>query len=543
MTESESTPPSTSPPPDNAAIPMAVIRRQSRFSAVWIIPFVAALAGAWLGYKTISEQGPSITITFREAEGIEAGKTKIRYKNVEIGQVRSIKLAPDLSGVVVVADLVSGADRYLNDKTGFWIVHARVSAGQVSGLGTLFSGAYIGMDPVLDGAPRVNFTGLDAPPEVTTDDPGRHFVLRAEGLGSLDVGSPVFYRKVQVGSVVGHNLSEKGDAVEVRVFVRAPYDTMVKKNTRFWNAAGIDVAIDANGVRINTESLASIMIGGVAFETPENLEAGGAAAANANFRLFDRYDDINETVYTKKTLWLVYFSESVRGLTVGAPVEFRGIRIGKVKDIRLKLDIKDTSVRIPVLIEIEPGRLGESNGSEIADAGDGAIERLVGKGLRAQLKTGNLLTGQLFVDLDMYPTAAARTIVWGDPYPELPTVPTPLEEIKTSVTHLLTRIEKIPFEELGTDLRSALNDLRDTLKNASSLTTQLNENITPVLQQTMEQTQSTLRSVDAAVKPDSTTQLQLKQTLKEVSDAARSLRELTDYLEQHPESLIKGKTK
>lgn len=541
MSEAEQKLSSSSQPPNNPAIPMAVVRRQSRFSAVWIIPLVAALVGAWLGYKTISEQGPSITITFKEAEGVEAGKTKIRYKNVEIGQVRSLKLAPDLSGVIVIADLVSGADRYLNDKTRFWIVHARVSAGQVSGLGTLFSGAYIGMDPVLDGTPRIDFKGLDTPPEVTTEDPGRHFVLRADGLGSLDVGSPVFYRKVQVGSVVGHTLSEKGDAVEIRVFVRAPYHTLVQKNTRFWNAAGIDVAIDANGVRINTESLASIMIGGVAFETPENLDPGGAAAPNANFHLFDRYDDINEVLYAKKTQWIVYFNESVRGLSVGAPVEFRGIRVGKVKDIRLKMDTKDTSVRIPVLIEIEPGRLGETNSSNVGEAGDGVIQRLVGKGLRAQLKTGNLLTGQLFVDLDMYPTAPARAIVWSEPYAELPTVPTPIEEIKTSLTHLLSRVEKIPFEELGADFRSALNDLRDTLHQASQLTSQLNQNITPALQTTLEQAQTTLRSVDVAVKPDSTTQLQLKQTLKEVSDAARSLRELTDYLEQHPEALIKGK--
>lgn len=529
------------PPPED--IPEAIVQRRSGISVVWIIPLIAAFIGAWLTYKTYSEQGPVITIAFKEAEGIEAGKTKIRYKNVEIGQVREVALRPDLAGVQVTVDMVNDAERYLTDKTRFWIVHARVAAGQISGLGTLFSGAYIGMDPVLEGEPSTTFVGLETPPTVTTDDPGRYFVLRSDRLGSLDIGSPVFYRQVRVGDVVGHHLSDNRKTVDIRIFVRDPYHTLVQKSTRFWNAAGVDIAVDAGGVRIDAESLASILIGGVAFETPENVTSGGPAEADATFRLYDKHDDIYEPIYRQKTLWMLNFTGSVRGLAVGAPVEFRGIRIGKVRDVRLNVDIADASVRIPVVIEIEPGRFGELNRYGPVEASEDLIDRLVAKGLRAQLKAGNLITGQLFVDLDMYPNAPSRAIVRGDMYPELPTVPRPLEELQTNLTQILSRIEKFPFEELGSEMRSAIADLRITLEHTSQLSGRMNDEIAPAFKQTLEQAQTTLRAVDAAAQPDSTTQLQLKQTLKELSEAARSLRQLTDYLERHPDAIIRGKPK
>ena len=522
-------------------IPAALVRR-SGLSMVWLIPFIAAVVGVWLGYKALSEQGSTVIIEFKSAEGLEAGKTKIRYKNVEVGQVRSVELAPTLSKVMVSADMVKGAERYLTEKTRFWIVHARVSGGQISGLGTLFSGAYIGIDPVLEGPPSSHFVGLDVPPAVTTEDPGRYFILRAESLASLDIGSPVFYRKIQVGDVVDHRLNDKGNAVEIRIFVRDPYHQFIHKNTRFWNAAGIDMTMDANGVRINTESLASILIGGVAFETPDNLEAGGLAAPNTEFHLYPRHEDINDPLYVQKTYWLLNFTGSVRGLAIDAPVEFRGIRVGKVKDFRLNVDVTADDIRIPVLIEIEPGRLGELNQGRTMEAGEDLIDRLVVKGLRAQLKTGNLITGQVFVDLDMFPKEPTLTVVRRDAFPELPTMPTPLEELKTTLMQLLDRVEKIPFEALGVDLRAAISDLRGTLKHTSDVAEKMNDEITPTLKKTLDQAQTTLRSVEAAMQPDSTAQTQLKLTLKEISDAARSLRQLTDYLERHPESLIKGKS-
>ena len=267
-------------------LPDAVVQTRKRFSIVWVVPVVAALIGGWLAYKALSEKGPTITITFESAEGLEAGKTKIKYKDVEIGQVESISLSEDLSHIMVTAELVREAKTWLSENTRFWVVRARVAAGEVSGLGTIFSGVYIAIDPGKGGKPARVFKGLEIPPIVTTDLPGRHFLLRAGRLGSLDIGSPVYFRQIKVGQVVAHNLEKDGRAVHIRIFIHAPHHQLVSKNTRFWNASGFDVSVDASGIKVNTESFVAIMIGGIAFDTPVNLGSGGPAKDGETFELY-----------------------------------------------------------------------------------------------------------------------------------------------------------------------------------------------------------------------------------------------------------------
>jgi paraquat-inducible protein B len=259
-------------------MPEAEVRTtKRRLSIVWMVPLVAVAIGGWLVFKAISEKGPTITITFKSAEGLEAGKTKIKYKDVELGKVGSIALSDDLSQVIVKAELVKQAGNFLSQNTRFWVVRARVAAGGISGLGTLFSGAYIGLDPGKPGTPATHFQGLETPPVVTTDLPGSHFVLRASSLGSLNVGVPVYFRRIEVGRVVSYQLDEDGQAVTVKVFVHDPHHELVRKNTRFWNASGLDIAISAEGIRVDTESFVTLMIGGIAFDTPVNMEPGEPA--------------------------------------------------------------------------------------------------------------------------------------------------------------------------------------------------------------------------------------------------------------------------
>ena len=268
---------------DDHKMPDAVVStRRRQISIVWVVPLVALLIGAWLVYKAISEKGPTITIAFKSAEGLEAGKTKIKYKDVELGQVTEINLSSDLSHVVVTAELVKATENFLTANTRFWVVRARVAAGEVSGLGTIFSGAYIALDPGKTGLPASHFVGLETPPVVTTDLPGRP--LHPEGLnpGLPGYRPPVYYRQIKVGQVVGYKLEEDGRAVTVKIFVNAPFDKFVYKNTRFWNASGLDVAVDASGIRVNTESIVTILIGGIAFDTPANLEPGGPAEPEAD---------------------------------------------------------------------------------------------------------------------------------------------------------------------------------------------------------------------------------------------------------------------
>ena len=265
--------------PDADDIPQATAAPRRRWSLplVWIIPLVAALIGGWVAVKAVLEQGPTITITFKTAEGLEAGQTKLKYKDVNIGVVREIHLGPDLKSVVVTAELDKSARDLLAEDTRFWVVRARIAGGQVSGLGTLLSGSYISVDPGKAKKRSERFVGLENQPIVTSDLPGKQYILRAEELGSLDIGAPVFFRRIQVGSVVAYELDPDGQGVELKIFVHAPYDKYVNANTRFWNASGVDVALNTEGLSVRTEGLSALVIGGIAFQTPLHAALDGRA--------------------------------------------------------------------------------------------------------------------------------------------------------------------------------------------------------------------------------------------------------------------------
>ena len=519
----------------------AVVKPKKSVSIVWIVPLVAILIGGWLVYKAITEKGPTITITFQNAEGLEAGKTKIKFKDVEVGQVEDIHLSPDLSQVIVTAQLTRDAKEYLTENTRFWVVRARVAGGGVSGLSTLFSGAYIGMDPGKPGKTARSFKGLDTQPIVTTDLPGRHFVLKAERLGSLDVGKPVYFRQIKVGQVVAYEMEKDGQDVDIKIFIHAPHHERIRENTRFWNAGGLDVSVDAGGIKVNTESFVAIMIGGIAFENPKNSEPGPAAQEGEIFRLYDRREDIYKKTYVRKTRWLLHFEGSVRGLSVGAPVKFKGITIGEVLDLKLEFDNDAIAFRIPVEIEIEPERIAMT-GKQTIDRKRGN-EILVEKGLRARLKQGNLLTGQLFIDLDMYPDEPPRKIVYGGKYPELPTIPTPIEEITRGITKIVEKLEKLPLEQIGKDLRDTLAHLNKAAEQLLNLMQNLDEKVAPAATATLERSQTTLIKLDRLLSAESPTGYELKRALSELADAARNISVLADYLGRHPESLVFGKEK
>jgi paraquat-inducible protein B len=507
----------------------ALIETRSRPSLIWVIPVVALLVGGFVAWRAISERGPAITIRFANAEGLEAGKTKVKYKDVEVGLVESIGLARDLSGVEVHARMARDFAPHLTETTRFWVVKPRVAGGQVSGLGTIFSGAYIGVDPGQGGAKEHEFQGLEVPPVVTADEAGRHFVLRSDRAGAFDVETPLFYRKIQVGEVVSSDLDPSGEFVTVRVFVHAPHDVRVTTRARFWNASGFDLSMGAEGVRVDTESVTSILIGGIAFDTPGD-GAGEPAAPETVFPLFESREASERPVYTQRVTWLLHFDQSVRGLVPGSPVEFRGIPVGQVRDVRLEIE-GNYRVRIPVLVEVEPERFGRDVPAAERRA---ALERLVEGGLRAQLKSGNLLTGQLVVALDFHERAPPARIVWTEPYPEFPTIPTPLEEITNSLTAIVDRLEKVPVDEIG-------QDLRDSLAAVAELTRQINQDVVPRLSNALASADRTLASANSLVGVDSPVNQELRRALVELTETTRALGLAAGQIEREPESLIRGR--
>ncbi len=534
--------------------------RKRRISIVWLVPLIALAIGGWLVYKAISEKGPTVSITFKSAEGLEAGKTKIKYKDVELGQVGSIALSDDLTQVIVKAELVKQAGNFLSQNTRFWVVRARVAAGAVSGLSTLFSGAYIGLDPGKPGTPATHFQGLETPPVVTTDLPGSHFVLRAASLGSLNVGVPLYFRRIEVGQVVSYQLDEDGQAVTVKVFIHDPHHELVRKNTRFWNASGLDIAIGAEGIRVDTESFVTLMIGGIAFDTPVNMEPGEPAEENEIFKLYKNRASISEKTYVQKNRWLLHFDGSVRGLKEGAPVELQGIQIGQVLDVNLKFDLDKGAFSIPVLIETEPDRLKTTGKFPEGDERQKIMDYLVSKGLRAQLKTGSLITGQLLVAIDMHPETPPAKINWDGRYPEMPTVPTAMDEITTNLTQLLKKLGKLPIEQIGNDLRdtvsganrlinsteleSSITALNETLDQAQKFVATMNTGIAPELKSAVSNLDTALIQVQKLTKSlNSNVAPQLDRTLRELQAAARSIKVWAAYLERNPEALIRGKSK
>src|SRR5271163_1132080 len=385
-----------------------VPRRRTRLSLVWFIPILAAIVGAWVAVTRVMSEGPKITIVMKSAEGLEAGKTKIHYNGVDIGTVETIILSDDHEHVILTAQMAPKTEEFLVEDTKFWVVRPRISGANITGLGTLISGAYIGMEIGSSKEERREFVGLEIPPVITGETPGRFFILKTKDLGSLDTGTPIYFRRLQVGQVASYALDPDGKNLTVKVFVQAPYDQYVNPNTRFWHASGIDVSLSASGLTVQTQSVLSILIGGVAFETAATALVLPPSDENAVFTLYsNRTEAFNPPPLNPQTYQLI-FKDSVRGLAPGAPVEFRGITIGAVSDISAQIDLKTFEFSAPVTIALDPRRLGV----KIFDLGPGGnletmrrklIDALVAHGVRAQLRTGNLLTGSLYVSLDFFP--------------------------------------------------------------------------------------------------------------------------------------------
>jgi paraquat-inducible protein B len=541
------------PPVDVAALPQAVAEppRRSRVSLVWLVPLVALAIAGWLAWHTLSQRGPTVTILFADAEGIEAGKTRVRYKSVDVGTVTAVELTPDRKLVRVLAELRPDTEDWLVEDSRFWVVRPRVGAAGVSGLGTLLSGAYIGMEVGKSDDDAREFRGLDVPPIVTEGLPGRQFVLRADVLGSLERGTPVFFRRIPVGQVIAYRLIPGGGGVEVQIFVDAPYDQYVTQNARFWHASGIDIELSASGVNVRTESLASIIGGGIAFQAPPGDALAPPAEAGAAFRLFQNRTEAIAPDPGRIDRYVVYFSESVRGLAPGAPVEFRGIPLGVVRDIAVEFDFESQRFRIPVAIDLYPDKLASRAIPGVKQQQIGrreALDALIAKGFRAQLRTGNLVTGQLYVALDLFPNAPKAGIDWSAEPAILPSMPGALTEAQESIGGILRKIEKVPFDRIGADVEKALASLDATLKRVEQLAANVDRDLAPEMRATLVQAQQTLaaaeRTVTAAqgtVGADGALATELRDAIRELTRTMQSLRALTDYLERHPEALIRGK--
>jgi paraquat-inducible protein B len=538
----------TNPGLDDLPSAVSARSRWSGLPLIWILPVVVILAGVFVVIHEKLAQGTSIEIRFHNAEDLEAHKTKIRYKDVEIGEVSDIHVSKDRKEVVVTAMIHRDASEYLVDDTRFWVVRPRISAAGVTGLGTLVSGAYISVDVGKSATASEHFVGLEVPPIVTSDLPGREFVLHADDLGSLDIGSLVFYRHMTAGQVVGYAMDPGGTGVTLKIFVNAPFDAYVTGGTRFWQASGIDMSISSDGVKLRTESLTSILQGGVAFQALPGSSTA-EVPSDTTFTLYLDEDRAMRPTETEIRTFVMYFNGSLRGLSPGAPVELHGIAVGEVKSVDVEYDRDAGDLRFPVTVDIYPQRIRgrKARGDQPPASSDPAassrklVDSLVAHGLRAELKTGNLLTGQKYVDLDMHANAPAEKVWWNEPPSVFPTVSNGLDEFQDSMGSIARKLNKVPFDQISYRLLSTMTSLEQTLKSTDQLMRHVDGSIAPQVEATLAEAQAAMKNTKELLAQDAPLQSDLGATLLQLSRAAKSVTALVEYLERHPESLLRGK--
>ena len=545
-----------------AAIPRAATRRSRRISVIWVIPLVAVAIGAWLAWDTLSKEGPTIRISFDGGEGLQAGQSQLKYRDIVLGTVKSLDLAPDHTHVVVTVATTRQAEPLLTDQTIFWVVKPRLFAGNISGIETLLSGSYIGMMPGQAGSKaQRQFVGHEDPPILQANIPGHTFMLKAKRLGSISVGSPVFFRDLNVGEVLGWDIADMAEYVTIRAFVRAPYDGYVHDETRFWNASGVSVKLAGAGVEVQMESLKALLLGGIAFETPAAEIHAASTAENHVFPLFADRDAANNASYTRKIPVISYFPGSVKGLAPGSEVTMHGLQVGQVTEVRLEYDRAKDIVVAPVRYEVEPERI-TGVGQRIYKTDRESVEAVLNKGLRASLQSASLITGQQVVALDFVSDAPPATVTMEGEDFVLPTTEGGgFAGLASSANDLLGKVNTIPFDQIGQSLngilksvndmtqgpqmKKALGDLSAMIASAQGMIHRLDTKQLPELAAGLEKTLTSANklvlSLDSGYGDNTKFNRDMDRLMAQTTDAVRSIRALADLLARHPEALVKGR--
>lgn len=538
---------------ESTPAPKPRIQRAQRWNMVWVVPMVALLLGVWLLYRHFSTSGPVAQVTFETADGISAGKTEVRCRSVKVGIVKDVKLSDDLDSVVVHCEFDPDVSDLLREGTRFWVVRPRLTASEISGVGTLITGAYIELDPGPEGGPRAtDFTGLELPPATNSSVPGRRIILTADQTGSLVVGSPIYHRGFEVGRVEARRLDSRGKRVEFDAFIQQDYAFLVRDNTRFWNTSGINLSADSSGFKLHTPSLQAMISGGVTFGVPRGLDRGEEVPDGTKFVLYDDEEAAEHSTFNPTLTYLLLFDQSVRGLADNAPVEFRGITIGRVAEISFELVKEADESRIPVLIEIDPTLMRPETAAEMVKSESMFLRDEVAKGMRASLKTGSFITGALFVDLDYYPDASVATLGQSAGFTTIPTVSAGLAQLEAKLTAILDKIQALPIETTMQDIAEAAKEAKTTIADAREALQEI-ENAAVAAEKVLADpefkelpadlrvTLEELKKSVASVGPDGAVQGDLLRTLDELRASLRSLKSMTNTIDEKPNSLLFGR--
>ncbi|MEK7952201.1 PqiB family protein [Luteolibacter soli] len=530
--------------------PRAIVRHRRRWSSVWVVPLLALIVAGSLVWKHYAGRGPLAYVRFETADSIKAGATEVRCRSVRVGMLEKIDLADDLLSVVAEVRMDPGSAHLLRQGTRFWVVKARLSAGSLSGASTLIEGAYLELEPG-DGNQTVNhYDGLEEPPVTPASVPGLRLTLISEDAGSLAVGAPIYYRGFEVGRVERRTLDIANRRIRFDIFLKDEYSSLVSQGTCFWNTSGIDVTAGADGVKVSTPSFQAMLSGGAVFSVPKGGDPGAPVQDGAVFQLYPDQEAAEKSIFKPDRRVLLFFDQSVRGLSIGAPVEFRGIHLGRVSEISFRHSPPGDS-RVPVVVEIDSETLRKA--VENIQAPTDTLAECVRRGLRAKLSTGSLLTGALYVDFDFVPGVAPAELVKLGEYDVIPTADASgLAQLQDKVNAILAKIEALPLDEtlnkFGTaadEIAITVKDVRGTLDEAEGALAQAKkllakdetQNLTAELQATLKQVRSSVDSLG----PNGAMQGDLARTLDELRAALRSFKVLSDSIEEKPNSLLFGR--
>lgn len=538
--------------------------RPARVALVWLVPAVAALIAGYLVWRDWVQHGAQITITFATANGLVAGQTQVSHKAVALGTVEDIQLSKDLSNVIVHVRISRDATPILTDHARFWVVRPRLTTRAVSGLETLVSGAYIEVDPGPPGGqPQTEFKGLEEPPGVRSDEPGHTYVLTTDRIGSLGPGSPVLYRNANVGEVLAYKLGPETEPVTINIFVRAPFDRYVHPSTRFWKETGLTIGYGAQGLHVELDSLQAALAGGIAFSTPRAAADSPPASSDTGFPLYADQTQAIEAGYVERIPFVAYFQSSVQGLGPGSPVQLFGIQIGVVTAVKPQFKA-DGPPQVRVDMEVQPDRVFTRADIAARDPVE-VIQHLVESGMRAELSTLSFITGQESVSFTFSPGAAPAQVSREGPAIVVPSRPgagladavgaiaqtlsrLPLEQIADNLNRVLVSAD----QTIGSpEMRTAIRSLSATLQELQTLTRETNAGLTPALkrlpaiadqlQQAVTQANQVLGGLSGGFGAQSDFHRDLQQLMAQASDAARSIRLLADFLDRHPEALLRGR--
>ena len=543
MTE---TPQNDEPGEERREEPRARVRAQ-RFSLAWLVPIGAAAIVLWLAWRSLGDRGPAISISFKNAEGMQAGQTKVQHRSVDLGTVESLELTPDMSRVIVHARMTRAAADHLTESTRFAIIRPHVGVGGISGLSTIVSGSYIEMYPGKPGQPKRDFVGLDDPPVLPLDTQGRSFTLLTSDLGSLTRGSPISYRGITVGEVEDYSLQPGGQGVAVTAFIRSPHDTLIHRETRFWNAGGVDLTLGAQGLRIRANSWEQLLAGGIEFDTPKEVLSQPPSPENTVFSLYDNLRAAERAPLGPTLIYVSDFLGNQRGLMAGDAVELQGFQVGEVMETHLTYDEREHTLVTRTTFYVDPQRvaimnMAEPGGADKQQAVRQWLEQLVGHGLRAQVSSASLLTGQKLVGLEMVADTPRARIEREGEYLKMPS--TASGDLTAVLQNLQDVLKNIDRATSGPQLGHALQSLDDTLTRLDKVTRDVEPDIKSLiksLRDTADSAQATLNTIQGLAGNTAPAGTDLPRLMRELSEAARSVRGLADYLDRHPESLLRGR--